>query len=132
MPGAGFTVAGDGTTGSGKTVLISELVAQIRDKGERCVVYDKMGSYTRSFFDPARDVLLNPLDARAPRWCPSRRTPAGARSGNAARSEGPDVSDRPRPRAGATGAHGKRIWRRPASAASKWRCSAASVSTPVQ
>ena len=40
-----------GTTGSGKTVLISDLVAQIREKGERCVLYDKMGSYTRSFFD---------------------------------------------------------------------------------
>ena len=59
-----------GTTGSGKTVLISDLVAQIRARGERCVVYDKMGSYTRSFFDPDRDVLLNPLDARAPRWSP--------------------------------------------------------------
>ena len=59
-----------GTTGSGKTVLISDLVAQIRARGERCVVYDKMGSYTRAFFDPARDVLLNPLDTRAPRWSP--------------------------------------------------------------
>ena len=59
-----------GTTGSGKTVLISDLVAQIRAKGERCVIYDKMGSYTRSFFDPANDVLLNPLDARSPRWSP--------------------------------------------------------------
>ena len=59
-----------GTTGSGKTVLISDLVAQIRRKGERCVVYDKMGNYTRTFFDPDRDVLLNPLDARAPRWSP--------------------------------------------------------------
>ena len=59
-----------GTTGSGKTVLISDLVAQIRERGERCVIYDKMGSYTRSFFDPERDVLLNPLDARAPRWSP--------------------------------------------------------------
>ena len=59
-----------GTTGSGKTVLISDLVAQIRDRGERCVIYDKMGSYTRSFFDPGRDVLMNPLDARAPRWSP--------------------------------------------------------------
>ena len=74
-----------GTTGSGKTVLISDLVAQIRDKGERCVVYDKMGSYTLSFFDPARDVLLNPLDARAPRWCPSRRTPS-TRSGSPPRA----------------------------------------------
>ncbi len=59
-----------GTTGSGKTVLISDLVAQIRARGERCVIYDKMGSYTRSFFDPANDVLLNPLDARSPRWSP--------------------------------------------------------------
>ena len=59
-----------GTTGSGKTVLISDLVRQIRDKGERCVIYDKMGSYTQAFFDPNRDVLLNPLDARAPRWSP--------------------------------------------------------------
>ena len=59
-----------GTTGSGKTVLISDLVSQIRAKGERCVIYDKMGSYTRAFFDPARDVLMNPLDVRAPRWSP--------------------------------------------------------------
>ncbi len=59
-----------GTTGSGKTVLISDLVAQIRARGERCVIYDKMGSYTATFFDPARDVLMNPLDARAPRWSP--------------------------------------------------------------
>ena len=59
-----------GTTGSGKTVLIADLVAQIRARGERCVIYDKMGSYTRSFLDPERDVLMNPLDARAPRWSP--------------------------------------------------------------
>ena len=59
-----------GTTGSGKTVLISDLVAQIRARGERCVIYDKMGSYTAAFFDRDRDVLLNPLDARAPRWSP--------------------------------------------------------------
>ncbi len=66
-----------GTTGSGKTVLISDLVAQIRNKGERCVIYDKMGSYTAAFFDRSRDVLLNPLDARAPRWSPfyEARTP---------------------------------------------------------
>ncbi|MDE0378438.1 MAG: type IV secretion system DNA-binding domain-containing protein [Rhodospirillales bacterium] len=59
-----------GTTGSGKTVLIADLVEQIRKKGERCIVYDKMGSYTETFFDERRDVLLNPLDARAPRWSP--------------------------------------------------------------
>ncbi|MDE0172274.1 MAG: type IV secretion system DNA-binding domain-containing protein, partial [Defluviicoccus sp.] len=45
-------------------------VAQIRERGERCVIYDKMGSYTATFFDKSRDVLMNPLDARAPRWSP--------------------------------------------------------------
>ena len=66
-----------GTTGSGKTVLISDLVEQIRAHGERCIVYDKMGSYTETFFDEERDVLLNPLDRRAPRWSPflEARTP---------------------------------------------------------
>ena len=66
-----------GTTGSGKTVLISDLVAQIRARGERCVIYDKMGSYTATFFDKHRDVLMNPLDVRAPRWSPflEARTP---------------------------------------------------------
>ena len=54
-----------GTTGSGKTVLISDLVSQICAKGEHCVLYDKMGSDTRSFFDYDRDVLMNPLDPRA-------------------------------------------------------------------
>ncbi len=55
-----------GTAGAGKTVLIADLVEQIRAHGERCVIYDKMGSYTQSFFDAERDVLLNPLDvARA-------------------------------------------------------------------
>ena len=48
-------------------MVISDLVTQIRKRGERCVLYDKMGNYTRPFFDPGRDVLLNPLDARSPR-----------------------------------------------------------------
>ena len=59
-----------GTTGSGKTVLISDLVSQIRNRNERCILYDKMGTYTRSFFDPSCDVLMNPLDARSPCWSP--------------------------------------------------------------
>ena len=37
-----------GTTGSGQTVLISDLVSQIRERGERCILYDKMGSYMRA------------------------------------------------------------------------------------
>ena len=75
-----------GTTGSGKTVLIADLVSQIRARGERCVIYDKMGSYTRSFFLEAR----NPRDfdmmaaALIPQRSRARRADEPARCAGAA------------------------------------------------
>ena len=59
-----------GIAGSGRTALISDLVRQIRRRGERCVIYDKTGACTGAFFDSGRDVLLSPLDVRMPRWAP--------------------------------------------------------------
>ena len=61
-----------GAAGSGRTALIADLVAGIRARGGRCIVHDRTGEYTRRLFDPARDVLLNPLDARAAVWSPLR------------------------------------------------------------
>ena len=59
-------VCGDLGTGSPK--ILAGLLDQIRDRGERAAVYDPGGTFVRWFFDPARDVLLNPLDARSRRW----------------------------------------------------------------
>lgn len=59
-----------GAPGTGKTQLILGLLDQIRARGDRAIVYDKMGALTEAFFDPARDVLLNPLDQRSPYWSP--------------------------------------------------------------
>ena len=67
------------TTGSGKTVLISDLVAQIRARGERCVLYDKMGAYSP---DGARRGR-NPC--RPARSAPETAQVAGERSGNGRR-----------------------------------------------
>ncbi|MYG53687.1 MAG: type IV secretion system DNA-binding domain-containing protein [Rhodospirillaceae bacterium] len=61
-----------GAAGSGRTALIADLVAQIRAQGGRCIVLDRTGACTRLLFDPARDVLLNPLDRRAAAWSPLR------------------------------------------------------------
>lgn len=61
-----------GAAGSGRTVLIADLVAQIRAQGGRCIVLDRSGACTRLLFDPARDTLLNPLDRRAAAWSPLR------------------------------------------------------------
>ncbi|MDE0703449.1 MAG: type IV secretion system DNA-binding domain-containing protein [Rhodospirillaceae bacterium] len=61
-----------GAAGSGRTALIADLVAQSRAQGGRCIVLDRSGACTRLLFDPARDVLLNPLDRRAAAWSPLR------------------------------------------------------------
>ena len=57
-----------GSTGSGKTVIISDLLAQIKARGDRAIIYDKMGTFTQRFFTEGQDILLNPFDARCPKW----------------------------------------------------------------
>jgi type IV conjugative transfer system coupling protein TraD len=57
-----------GTTGMGKTVAMSDMIAEARAKGQRCVVFDLTGAFIEHFHDGRRDVILNPLDARCPKW----------------------------------------------------------------
>lgn len=57
-----------GTTGTGKTTIIRKLVADLRERGEKAVIFDKMGNYVEEFYDSERDIILNPLDQRCPRW----------------------------------------------------------------
>ncbi|MFO1259311.1 MAG: type IV secretion system DNA-binding domain-containing protein [Gammaproteobacteria bacterium] len=57
-----------GTTGTGKSIAITEMLSQIRSKGQRAVVYDVEGSFVPKFYRPGKDILLNPLDARSPYW----------------------------------------------------------------
>jgi type IV secretory pathway TraG/TraD family ATPase VirD4 len=58
-----------GTTGTGKSTAIRELLAGALKRGDRAVIADPDGSYSSRFFDPGRgDVILNPFDPRASRW----------------------------------------------------------------
>ena len=57
-----------GTTGTGKTVALLDLITQARAKGQRVVVFDLTGVFISHFYDPERDVILNPMDARCPQW----------------------------------------------------------------
>lgn len=57
-----------GTTGSGKSTLIEELLDGITARGERCIVCDPNGSYLRRFARDG-DRLLNSFDARTEGWC---------------------------------------------------------------
>lgn len=57
-----------GTTGSGKTTELRSLVAQMRARQDTAVVFDLTGAYVEAFYDPSRDTILNPMDARCPSW----------------------------------------------------------------
>jgi type IV conjugative transfer system coupling protein TraD len=57
-----------GSTGTGKTVALMDLLDQVRTRGHRAVVFDLTGAYVSAYYDPARDTILHPLDARCPRW----------------------------------------------------------------
>ena len=57
-----------GSTGVGKTVLISELVEQIRKRGDKAIIYDKKGDYIEWFYDKSKDYILNPFDTRGSNW----------------------------------------------------------------
>jgi type IV secretory pathway TraG/TraD family ATPase VirD4 len=64
-----FLIAG--STGSGKSVAIRSLLRQIRERGETAVVVDPECEFVSEFYQPGRgDFILNPLDARCPRWSP--------------------------------------------------------------
>lgn len=57
-----------GTTGTGKTVALRDLIAEARARRQRIVVFDLTGAFIEAFYNPATDIILNPLDARCPQW----------------------------------------------------------------
>ncbi len=60
-----------GTTGSGKTTVLRQLLDGIEARGEAALVYDTSGEFIAHYYDPARgDVILNPFDARCAFWSP--------------------------------------------------------------
>ncbi len=80
-----------GVPGAGKSTLIGHLLAQIRARGDMAIVYDPKADFLARFYRSGSDanpnhtaqnrssrdvnisvgdVILNPLDARAPKWHP--------------------------------------------------------------
>ena len=58
-----------GTTGTGKSTAIRELLRAALARGDRAVIADPDGGYLRRFYDSSRgDVILNPFDPASARW----------------------------------------------------------------
>ena len=61
-----------GDTGAGKSALLSQVLRQVRSRGDSAIVYDPAREYVKRFYSPERgDVVLNPLDKRCPYWGPA-------------------------------------------------------------
>lgn len=56
-----------GSTGSGKSVLIRELVYSALLRGDRLIIADPNGDMV-SKFGTEKDIILNPYDQRSPGW----------------------------------------------------------------
>ncbi|MEP6886508.1 MAG: type IV secretion system DNA-binding domain-containing protein [Gammaproteobacteria bacterium] len=58
-----------GTTGTGKSTAIQEILGNALARGDRAVIADPDGGYLRRCHRPDRgDVVLNPFDARSLKW----------------------------------------------------------------
>lgn len=60
-----------GTTGSGKTTVLRQMLDGIEARGKTALVYDTSGEFIAHYYRPERgDIILNPFDARCAYWTP--------------------------------------------------------------
>jgi type IV secretory pathway TraG/TraD family ATPase VirD4 len=58
-----------GTTGTGKSTAVSEIMSNALARGDRAVIADPDGGYLRRFYQKDRgDIILNPFDERSVKW----------------------------------------------------------------
>ena len=58
-----------GAPGSGKSVALKAMMKTIRERHrDGAVIHDPTGEMVALFYDPARDLIINPLDSRHAPW----------------------------------------------------------------
>ncbi len=57
-----------GTTGTGKSIYMLELMDNVRRRGQRAIVYDIAGTFVQHFYRKEKDIILNPFDKACPAW----------------------------------------------------------------
>jgi type IV secretory pathway TraG/TraD family ATPase VirD4 len=58
-----------GTTGTGKSTAMREILGAALERGDRAVIADPDGGFLRRFYDRGRgDVILNPFEPESVRW----------------------------------------------------------------
>lgn len=57
-----------GSVGTGKSNVINGFLSQVRPDNKRAMIYDKGHNFTKLFYNKEKDIILNPMDKRCPRW----------------------------------------------------------------
>ncbi|KVP98212.1 hypothetical protein WJ96_06470 [Burkholderia ubonensis] len=60
-----------GSTGSGKSVAITNLIDHIESRGDIALVVDSGGEFASRYYKEGRDFILNPFDDRCAPWSPT-------------------------------------------------------------
>lgn len=58
-----------GRPGTGKTTLLNQVLEILRKRKTKAIIHDFKGDYLSYFYDPATDIIFNPLDRRSVNWC---------------------------------------------------------------
>lgn len=59
-----------GATGTGKSVAINQVLAQLRENADTVIVVDSGGEFLSRHFQPDTDFVFNPFDERCVNWSP--------------------------------------------------------------
>jgi type IV secretory pathway TraG/TraD family ATPase VirD4 len=58
-----------GSTGSGKTNLVHNLLPQVKQKNQPAIIIDQTGEIIARYYNPERgDIIFNPFDGRSKSW----------------------------------------------------------------
>lgn len=60
-----------GSTGSGKSVAITNLIDHLEARGDIALVVDSGGEFSSRYYKEGRDFILNPFDDRCAPWSPT-------------------------------------------------------------
>lgn len=60
-----------GSTGSGKSVAITNLMDHLEARGDIALVVDSGGEFASRYLKPGRDHIINPFDSRCAPWSPT-------------------------------------------------------------
>jgi len=83
-----------GTTGTGKSTAIREILRGALARGDRAVITDPEGAYLKRFYDRYRgDVILNPFEPHSVKWDPFAEARSPFDYEELARSLIPDSDD---------------------------------------